>query len=223
MRVFLEEIGGGVEALLGLGGLSDLSYFGRGDHGSFVAKGISDVGENGGELFIGELLEGRHGNLPGVIFSFHFDGAEKAVEGEFNEAIFGAVDPLGAGEWWEHGGGKAGAVSLVAGDAVALAGVNFVAFFEESEGVAFERRSGLCHFFAGFGLELLALELGFGGFEDGLEPFVDGVFFDLGKDGETFLRREPGGSDGGLEADARGFVCGKLLEHIGGVFDLIAV
>lgn len=191
MRVFLEEIGGGVEALLGLGGLSDLSYFGRGDHGSFVAEGISDVGENGGELFIGELLEGRHGNLPGVIFSFHFDGAEKAVEGEFNEAIFGAVDPLGAGEWWEHGGGKAGAVSLVAGDAVALAGINFVASLKEGEGFTFERRGWFGHFFAGLGVDDFSLKLGGGGFDDRLEPFVDGVFFDFSKDRETFLRKEP--------------------------------
>ena len=71
-------------------------------------------------------------------------------------------------------------------------------------------------------MKLFPLKLGGGGIKDGLKPFVDGMFFDLGKDGEAFLRREPGGRDGGLEADARGFVRGGLFEE-GGLVGKVAL
>ena len=177
--MFLEQIGGGVEAGLIFGDLADFSYFGGSDHGGFVAEGVSDVGEDSGDFFVGELFEGGHGDLAGVFFAFDFDGAEEAVHGEFDEAIFAAIDPLGFTERGEHGGGEAFAVGLVAGDAVAFAGVDFGSFIEEGEGFAFEWSGGVAFFFGSVGVDFLAFEVRGGGFQDGLEPFVDGVLCDF--------------------------------------------
>lgn len=176
MRVFLEEVGGGVEGGLGFGGFADGFDFGGGDDGGFVAEGVSDVGEDGGEFIVGELSEGGHGDLAGVFFAFDFDGAEEAVEGEFDEAVFAALDPLGARERGEHRGGEAAAIGLVAGDAVAFAGVDFGSFFEGDEVCCVEGAGGLAVFFGGYGFDFLAFEVGLGGGEDGFEPFVDRLF-----------------------------------------------
>jgi len=107
--------------LLGFCGLADFSYFGGGDDGGFVTEGVSDVGEDVGDFFVRELLEGGHGDLAGVFFAFDLDGAEEAVEGELDEAFFTALHPFGFGERGEHGGGEAFAIGLVTGDAVAFA------------------------------------------------------------------------------------------------------
>jgi hypothetical protein len=179
VRMLVEQVGGGVKALLGFGGLADFSYFGGGDDGGFVAESVSDVGEDGGEFFVGELFEGGHGDLAGVLFSFDFDGAQESVEGELDEAFFAALDPFGSAERWEHGGGEALAIGLVAGDAVAFAAVYFMAFLEEGEGFAFEGGSGGWDFFGGVAFDFLAFEVGGGGFEDGLDPVVDGMFGDF--------------------------------------------
>ena len=222
MGVLFEEIGGGVEAGLGFGGFTDFFDFGGGDHGGFVAEGVADVGEDGGEFFVGELLEGGHGNLAGVFFAFDFDGAQEAVEGKFDEAVFAAIDPFCFGKRREHGGGEAFAIGLVAGDAVAFATVNFRSLFEEDEGFAFERAGGFSEFFDGVSFDFLALEVGGGSFEDGLEPVVGGLAGDGFQDGKAFPWSEPGGGDSSFESDAGGFVSGGFLEEFGLVFDLVA-
>ena len=94
MWMFFEEVGGGVESLLGFGGLADFFDLGGGDHGGGVAEGVSDVGEDGGHFFIAEGFEGGHGDLAGVFLAFDFDGSEEAVHGEFDEAFFAALDPF---------------------------------------------------------------------------------------------------------------------------------
>ena len=174
--VLFEEVGGGVEAGLGFGGFADGFDFGGGDDGGFVVEGVSDVGEDGGEFFVGELSEGGHGDLAGVFFTFDLDGAEEAVEGEFDEAVFAALGPLGARERGEHRGGEAFAIGLVAGDAVAFAIVDFGSFFEGDEVGGGEIGSGFSAGFGGVGFDFLNLEVSGGGFEDGFEPFIDGVF-----------------------------------------------
>ena len=220
MRVVFEKVVGGVKTCLCFSGSADFFDFGRSHHCPLVAKGVSDVGEDGGQFFVWQLFKGGHGNLTGVFFPLHFDGAEEAVEGEFNEAFFVAIHPLGSGEWREHGGGEALAIGLVAGDAVAFAGVDFVAFLEEQKCFAIERRSGVRHFLAGFGFDDFALKLRGGGFEDRLEPFVDGVFRNFLKDGKALFWFEPGRSDGGLEANAGRFVGGGFGEDGGLVVEL---
>jgi len=94
VRVFFEEVGGGVEAGLIFGGFADFLDLGGSDHGGLVAEGVANVGEDGGEFFVGELLEGGHGDLAGVFFALDFDGSEESVKGEFNEAFFAALDPF---------------------------------------------------------------------------------------------------------------------------------
>lgn len=189
--MFLQEFGRSEKSRLGFGGFADLFDFGGGDHGGFVAEGVTDVGEDGGDFFVGELFEGGHGHLAGVFFAFHLDGAEESVEGEFDEAVFVAIDPFRFGKRREHRGGEPLSIGLVTGGAVALTGVNFLAFFEEGEGFAFERRGGFGHFFAGLCCDDSALKLGGGGFEDRLEPFVDGMGRDFLQDGESFFGRKP--------------------------------
>lgn len=56
------------------------------------------------------------------------------MEGEFDEAFFTSLDPLGLTERGKHGCGEALAIGLVAGDAVAFAAVHLGSFFEEGEG-----------------------------------------------------------------------------------------
>ena len=223
VRMLFEEVGGGIKALLGFCGHADFFDFGGGDDGGFVAEGVSDVGEDGGDFLVGELFEGGHGDLAGVLFSFDFDGAKQAVESDFDEAFFAALDPLGSGQWREHGGGEAFAIGLVAGDAVAFAAVNFMAFLEEGEGFAFEGAGGVRDFFGGVTIDFLTCEVGGGGFEDRFEPGVDGVLGDFCSNGEAFIGREPGGCDGSFESDAGGFVCCGLLEESRRICDLVAV
>jgi len=168
------------------------------------------------------LFEGGHGDLAGVYFPFDLDGTEEAVESEFDEAVFAALDPFGARERGEHGGGEAFAIGLVAGDAVSFAAVNFGSFIEGDEVCSFEWTGGFAVFFVGFGGEFLPFEVGFGGGEDRLDPIVGGVFGDLGEDGESFFRSEPGSGDGGLKADPGGCVKGGFLEKLRLVGDLMA-
>jgi len=106
---------------------------------------------------------------------------------------------------------------------VAFAAVNLGSFVEEGEGFAFKRAGGFAEFFGGVIGDGLAVEVGFGRFENGLDPLVDGVLCDFCEDGESFFGSEPGGGDGGVESDAHGFVGGGLFEEIGLVFDLMAV
>ena len=73
--MFFQQVSGGIEALLGFGGLADFFDFGGGDDGGPVAEGVSHVGEDGGDFFVGELFEGGHWDLAGVLFPFDFDGA----------------------------------------------------------------------------------------------------------------------------------------------------
>lgn len=117
------------------------------------------------------------------------------MEGDFNQAFFAALDPFGPGQRREHGGGEAFAIGLVTGDAMAFAAVNFVAFFEEGKGFSFEGSGGGWHFFGGVAFDFLSFEVGGGGFEDGLEPRVDGLTRHSFEDWQSFLRREPGGGD----------------------------
>ena len=71
---------------------------------------------------------------------------------------------------------------------MAFTGVDFGSFFEEGEGLAFEGGGGFVKFFGIVSGDGFALELGFGGSEDGLDPRVDRVFGDLLQDGEACLR-----------------------------------
>ena len=61
-----------------------------------------------------------------------------------------------------------------------FAAVNFMALFEKGEGFTIKWRGGFGDFFGGFTFNLLAFEMGGGGFEDGCEPFVRWEFFDFG-------------------------------------------
>lgn len=74
--MLFEKIRGCVEAGLAFCSLTDLFDFGGVDHRGVVAKGVSHVGEDGGDFFVAELFEGSHGDLAGVFFAFDFDGAE---------------------------------------------------------------------------------------------------------------------------------------------------
>ena len=51
------------------------------DDGGFVAEGVSDEGEDGGNFFVGEHFEGRHGNDAGVVRAVDFDGTLEPLEG----------------------------------------------------------------------------------------------------------------------------------------------
>ena len=221
--MLLQKAGGSEESGLGFGGFADLFDSGGGNHGGLVAEGVTDIGENGGEFFVGKGLKGGHGHLAGVFFAFHLDGAEESVEGEFDETVFVAIDPFRFAKRRKHRGGEALSIGLVTGDAVAFAGVDFVSFFEEAKGVFVEGAGGVRDFFGGIPFDILTFEVGGGGFEDGLEPFVDGVFFDFGEDWEADFWIQPRGGDGGLKSHARRFIRSEMLEHGGGIFDLIAV
>ena len=106
---------------------------------------------------------------------------------------------------------------------MALAAVNFMALFEKSEGFSLEWRGGLGDFFGGVTFNLLAFEMGGGGFEDGCEPFIGRTFCDFFKDRKSLFWREPRGSDGGVKTDAGGLVRSCLSEDFGLICDSVAV
>ena len=101
------------------------------DYGGLVAEGVSYEGEDGGDFFVREHFERRHGNDTGVVRAFDFDGALESVEGEFDEAFFAAGDPFAAGDGWELGGGETFAVGLVTSDAMTFSVEDLGAFGED--------------------------------------------------------------------------------------------
>ena len=105
---------------------------------------------------------------------------------------------------------------------MAFTGVNLGSFFEEGEGFAFERSGRLVEFFSDVSGDGFSFEVGLGGFEDRLDPGVDGFGGDGFQDGEAFFGIEPRGNDGGLEADAGRFVGGCFLKEFSSVGDLVA-
>jgi hypothetical protein len=64
------------------------------------------------------------------VLAFDLDRAEEAVQGQADEAYLVAVDPAGAGDRRELGGRQTPPVGLVAGGAMALAGIDLGAFGE---------------------------------------------------------------------------------------------
>ena len=87
------EIFGGKRAGAILSGLADASDGGGGDGGGFVAPFAADESEDGGDLGIGEGVEGRHFQFVGAFPNGELAG--EAAEDDAGEAIFGAEDPFG--------------------------------------------------------------------------------------------------------------------------------
>src|SRR3546814_10163891 len=65
----------------------------RADRGGLIAECVTDVGKDGGYLFVVQhAFEGGHGDVAGVFFAFNFKGAHQAFEDDFNKTFFIAVD-----------------------------------------------------------------------------------------------------------------------------------
>lgn len=88
-----------------------------GDGFLFVAEGGAGVGEDGGDLLVGETFAvGWHGEV--VVLAIDGDGAGHAVENDLDGAGGGAFEPFAVCEGWEGASGGALAVLVVACGAV---------------------------------------------------------------------------------------------------------
>ena len=76
-----------------MSGLADAGDGGGGDGGGFVAPFAADESEDGGDLGIGEGVEGGHFQFVGAFPNGELAG--EAAEDDAGEAIFGAEDPFG--------------------------------------------------------------------------------------------------------------------------------
>lgn len=70
MRMTLEEFGRRPKAALPFGRFADFPDLSRSDHRGLVPEAVANVGKNGCNLVIAQLLESRHGDLAGVLFAF---------------------------------------------------------------------------------------------------------------------------------------------------------
>ena len=83
-----------IEALLLRGDLSNSADSFRQDGRSAVAKMTPNIGQHGRDFSICQALERGHGNQALVCLAIDFNGAEQAVEGEGNQAVRIASNPL---------------------------------------------------------------------------------------------------------------------------------
>lgn len=132
------------EAGFGLGGLTDGFDFGGADRRGAVAEGIANIGENGGHfLVVQKCAKLGHRNKARILFAPNFNGAVKPVEREFDKPFGVSIHPIGLGKRGKTGGGKPVAVGLMAGDAMAVAPVDFGALIPKrfASGRKMNRRS----------------------------------------------------------------------------------
>ena len=123
------EIFGGKRAGAILSGLADAGDGGGGDGGGFVAPFAADESEDGGDLGIGEGVEGGHFEFVGAFSDGEFAG--EASENDTGEAIFGAEDPFGMED------GRGDAVEADARRLVASGAGGGVEFFALGEALGF--------------------------------------------------------------------------------------
>ena len=163
-----DEVGHGEERLAGF--VAEGGDHFRGDGRGGIAEGVADVGEDGGDLFVGLESLGGHGGGEGVFDAVDPDGAGEAAELDADEVFGWAVDPIGSGE------GRA-----EVGDAFSIGAVTGLA---KSEG-------GLAGFHDGW-VEVVG-EFGGGGLVHGFLGQEGG-----GVEEDGFLGRRGGGREVGL-------------------------
>ena len=96
--MLFEEVGRKIEAGLAFCFFAHFFDGGRSDNRGFVAEGVSNKGEDGGDFLVGEVFKWSHGDDAGVFCAFDFDGAVKTMESEFDETFFASGNPFAGGD-----------------------------------------------------------------------------------------------------------------------------